>query len=81
MKANAARDAIDMYMSNGEWVVAEELAEKHDPDALSDILVARAQAALRSNDLQQFETFLLRAQKPLLLLEGYKVQYFIILYN
>ena len=65
-----------MYMNRAEWLAAEELAEKYDPDALTNILVARAQAALRAQDFQQFETLLLRAQQPLQLLQGYKVHPF-----
>lgn len=61
-----------MHLSRGDWLAAEELAEKHEPDALSAILVSRAQAAARSGDFQQFESLLLRAQQPLALLQGYK---------
>ncbi len=66
------REAIDMHIGRGDWLGAEALAEKHDPDALNAILISRAQAAARSGDFQQFETLLLRAQQPLLLLQGYK---------
>ena len=39
---------------------------------LSQIQTSRAQAALHSGDFQQFETLILRAQQPQLLLQGYK---------
>ena len=61
-----------MHLSKGDWVAAEQLAEQHDPEALNQILVSRAQASLEAGDFQQFETLILRAQQPLLLLQGYK---------
>ena len=62
-----------MQINRGDWLAAEKLAEAYDPEAMSDILVSRAQNALRAGDFTQFETLLLRAQKPQLLLQGYKV--------
>ena len=72
MQAGAAREAIEMHLSRGDWLAAEQLAEQHDPEALNQILVSRAQASLDAGDFQQFEILILRAQQPLLLLQGYK---------
>ena len=63
-----------MYINQGDWTAAESVAEKHDPEAVNEILASRAQAALLAGDFNQFETLLLRAQKPQLLLQGYKVK-------
>lgn len=67
-----AREAIEMHLSRGDWLAAEQLAEQHDPEALNQILISRAQASLDAGDFHQFETLILRAQQPLLLLQGYK---------
>ena len=48
------------------------MAEQYEPEALNQILISRAQASLDAGDFQQFETLILRAQQPLLLLQGYK---------
>lgn len=72
VKAGVAREAIEMHLSRGDWLAAEQLAEQHDPEALNQILISRAQASLDAGDFQQFETLILRAQQPLLLLQGYK---------
>lgn len=63
-----------MHINQGDWPAAEMLAEQHDPEAVTDILVSRAQSALQTKDFGQFEALLLRAQKPDLLLQGYKVR-------
>ena len=62
-----------MHNSIGDWSSAERLAESHEPAALNDILVSKAEAALHSGDFSQFESLLLRAQKPHVVLQGYKV--------
>ena len=67
-----AREAIEMHLSHGDWLAAEQLAEQHDPEALNQILISKAQSCLQAGDFQQFETLILRAQQPLLLLQGYK---------
>ena len=61
-----------MHIGRGDWVAAEQLAEQYDPEALNQILLSRAKASLHAGDFQQFETLLLRAQQPQLLLQGYK---------
>ena len=38
-KAGAAHDAIEMHIGRGDWIAAEQLAEHHDPEALTRILV------------------------------------------
>lgn len=49
------------------------MAEAHDPDSVADVLVGQARGALEEKDFQKAEGLLLRAQRPGLALNYYKV--------
>lgn len=49
------------------------MAEAHDPDSVTEVLVGQARGALEEKDFQKAEGLLLRAQKPGLALNFYKV--------
>lgn len=62
------------YIHNQDWDNAARVAELHDPDSVSDVLVGQAKYAFSQNNLQRFESLLLRAHKPDLIVKQYKVR-------
>lgn len=53
------------------------MAEAHDPDSVAEVLVGQARGALEEKDFQKAEGLLLRAQRPGLALNYYKVGHWI----
>jgi hypothetical protein len=53
------------------------VAESHDPDSVSDVLVGQARFAFEEKEYAKAESYLLRAQRPELAVKYYRV----ILYN
>lgn len=49
------------------------MAEAHDPDSVAEVLMGQARGALEEKDFQKAEGLLLRAQRPGLALNYYKV--------
>ena len=49
------------------------MAEAHDPDSVTEVLMGQARGALEEKDFQKAEGLLLRAQRPGLALNYYKV--------
>lgn len=49
------------------------MAEAHDPESVTEVLVGQARGALEEKDFQKAEGLLLRAQRPGLALNYYKV--------
>ncbi|XP_065359796.1 intraflagellar transport protein 172 homolog [Calliphora vicina] len=72
IKANKPREAILMYTHAGDWKAALNVAETHLPDAVTEILISQANAALETRNLADYESLLLRAQRPDLIIEYYK---------
>ena len=50
------------------------MAEAHDPDSVSDVLVGQARYAFEEKEFAKAESFLLRAQRPELAIKYYKVR-------
>lgn len=61
------------FVHNQDWEAAQRVAEAHDPDSVADVLVGQARGALEEKDFQKAEGLLLRAQRPGLALNYYKV--------
>lgn len=61
------------FVHNQDWEAAQRVAEAHDPDSVTEVLVGQARAALKEKDFQKAEGLLLRAQRPGLALNYYKV--------
>lgn len=61
------------YVHNQDWDSAQRVAEEHDPDSVADVLVGQARFAFESKEFQKAESFLLRAQRPELAVNYYKV--------
>ncbi|KNC30792.1 Intraflagellar transport protein osm-1 [Lucilia cuprina] len=72
IKANKPREAILMYTHAGDWKAALNVAETHLPDAVTEILISQANAALETRNFADYESLLLRAQRPDLIIEYYK---------
>ena len=62
-------------MHNQDWDAAQRVAEQHDSDSVSDVLVGQARFAFEEKEFQKAESFLLRAQRPELAVKYYKVTF------
>ncbi|KAL9903021.1 intraflagellar transport protein 172 homolog [Glossina fuscipes] len=74
IRANKPREAILMYTHAGDWRAALNVAETHLPEAVSEVLISQANAALETRNYPDYESLLLRAQRPDLIIEHYKNQ-------
>lgn len=72
IKGNKPREAILMYTHAGNWEAAMRVAETHLNEAINDILVAQANSAWESQNYDEYETLLLHAHRPDLIIEQYK---------
>lgn len=61
------------YVHNKDWASAQRVAEGHDAESVSEVLVCQAKFCFEQKDFQKAEAFLLRAQKPELAVKYYKV--------
>ncbi|MEQ2172193.1 hypothetical protein GOODEAATRI_018604, partial [Goodea atripinnis] len=60
------------YVHNKDWANAQRVAESHDPESVSEVLVGQAKFCFEQKDFQKAEAFLLRAQRPELAVKFYK---------
>ena len=74
VKGKKAKEAVLMYVHNQDWEAAQRVAEEHDPNSVSDVLVGQAKLAFESRDFTKFESLLLRAQRPELAVKQYRDQ-------
>ncbi|XP_068564624.1 intraflagellar transport protein 172 homolog [Cebidichthys violaceus] len=72
IKAGKPKEAVLMYVHNKDWTSAQRVAEGHDPETVSEILVGQAKFCFEQKDFQKAEAFLLRAQRPELAVKYYK---------
>mmetsp|Transcript_137045 Transcript_137045/g.238278 ORF Transcript_137045/g.238278 Transcript_137045/m.238278 type:complete len:1651 (-) Transcript_137045:230-5182(-) len=72
VKAGKPKEAIDMYVHQRDWLNALRVADSHDPPSVTDVLVAQAKEAFDKGLYEEAEHYLLRAQKPELLVKIYK---------
>ncbi|KAF7654055.1 hypothetical protein LDENG_00075250, partial [Lucifuga dentata] len=72
IKAEKPKEAVLMYVHNKDWDSAQRVAEGHDPDSVSEVLVGQAKFYFEQKHFQQAEAFLLRAQRPELAVKYYK---------
>lgn len=63
------------YVHNQDWGSAQRVAESHDPDSVSDVLVGQARYAFEEKEFAKAESFLLRAKRPELAIKFYRVSY------
>ncbi|MEQ2208630.1 hypothetical protein XENOCAPTIV_009408, partial [Xenoophorus captivus] len=62
----------ERYVHNKDWANAQRVAESHDPESVSEVLVGQAKFCFEQKDFQKAEAFLLRAQRPELAVKFYK---------
>ncbi|XP_046660390.1 intraflagellar transport protein 172 homolog isoform X2 [Homalodisca vitripennis] len=72
IKAGKPKEAVMMYMHNQDWENAERVAQEHDEESLAQVLHAQAKQAFLDKNYQQFESLLLRAHKPDLIVKQYQ---------
>nr|XP_046228660.1 intraflagellar transport protein 172 homolog isoform X2 [Scatophagus argus] len=72
IKAGKPKEAVFMYVHNKDWASAQRVAEGHDPESVSEVLVGQAKFSFEQKDFQKAEAFLLRAQRPELAVKYYK---------
>ncbi|XP_030372622.1 intraflagellar transport protein 172 homolog [Scaptodrosophila lebanonensis] len=72
LKAHKPKEAILMYTHAGDWKSALNVAESHLPEAVSEVLIGQASAALETRNYKDYEALLLRAQRPDLIIDYYK---------
>ncbi|XP_076128236.1 intraflagellar transport protein 172 homolog [Alosa pseudoharengus] len=72
IKAGKPKEAVLMYVHQKDYGGAQRVAEAHDPDSVSDVLVSQAKHCFDQRDFQRAEAFLLRAQRPELAIKYYK---------
>ncbi|PRP88103.1 intraflagellar transport protein [Planoprotostelium fungivorum] len=64
IKAGSAKDAIDMYIHNQDWVNAQRVAESFDPNSMLEILEAQGKVAAAEKDFAKAEQLYISARKP-----------------
>uniref|UniRef100_A0A1I7TZF2 WD_REPEATS_REGION domain-containing protein n=1 Tax=Caenorhabditis tropicalis TaxID=1561998 RepID=A0A1I7TZF2_9PELO len=61
--------AVDMFIRDGDWAAAEKIASEHCTHRLPDVYTGQARRAIEEGDNMRAETFLLRANKPDIILK------------
>ncbi|RVE46188.1 hypothetical protein evm_009146 [Chilo suppressalis] len=72
LRASAPDDAVRMWLSRGQHQRALALAEQHAIHMVEEVLVEGARAAAERGDLAQFETLMIRANRPREVVQHYK---------
>ncbi|XP_037837544.1 intraflagellar transport protein 172 homolog [Kryptolebias marmoratus] len=72
IKAGKPKEAVSMYVHHKDWAGAQRVAESHDPESVSEVLVGQAKFCFEQKEFQKSEAFLLRAQRPDLAVKLYK---------
>ncbi|XP_019855197.1 PREDICTED: intraflagellar transport protein 172 homolog [Amphimedon queenslandica] len=61
-----------MYVHQQDWDAAQHVAEEHSPESVPDVLIGQARVAFQKKDYQKAESYLLRADRPDLVVSQYK---------
>ncbi|XP_014206099.1 intraflagellar transport protein 172 homolog [Copidosoma floridanum] len=72
LRAGKAMEAVQMYVHTRDWQAAEDVAQNHCPEGLTQVLVAKASEAVEARDFAGAESLLLRAHKPEIIIDHYK---------
>lgn len=72
IQAGKPKEAILMYVHSQNWINALRIAEKHEPEAVPEVLQAQAVQCFKDGQFAEFESLLLRAQLPELIVQKYK---------
>jgi intraflagellar transport protein 172 len=72
IKANKPKEAIDMFIHQRDWQSAMFIAEKHDREAVNEVMVQQARDYVEhQNNLLAAEELYIRARKPDLAVQMY----------
>ncbi|XP_026322816.1 intraflagellar transport protein 172 homolog, partial [Hyposmocoma kahamanoa] len=72
LRAGAPEDAVRMWLTRGHHQRALQLAEQHAEHLVEEVLVEGARTAAERGDLTQFETLMIRANRPREVVQHYK---------
>ncbi|KAJ9575458.1 hypothetical protein L9F63_007663, partial [Diploptera punctata] len=72
VQAGKPKEAVLMYIHNQDWESAQRVAETHDPETINEVLLGQAKDVFNSKNYSQFESLLLRAQRPELIIKHYQ---------
>lgn len=61
------------HVHNKDWAGAQRVAEGYDPESVCDVLVEQAKFCFNQSEFQKCEALLLRAQRPEVAVQFYKV--------
>ena len=61
-----------MWVHQQDWDAAQALAEKYCPDSVADVFVGQARSAFDKKEYHKAEGYLLRADRPDLVVKYYK---------
>lgn len=70
--AGKPKEAVLMYIHGQNWINALRVAEIHDPNAVIEVLQAEAAQCFNDKQFSEFESLLLKAQMPEVILQKYK---------
>lgn len=70
--ANKAKEAVFMYIHGSNWINALRVAEAYEPSVVTEVLTAQALHCFKEKQYLEFESLLLRAQMPEMIIETYK---------
>jgi len=71
IQANKAKEAIDMYVHQRDWVSAMRIAEAYDRNSVKEVTVHQARDLVDQNNLQAAESLFIQAGKPELAVQAY----------
>lgn len=72
ISAGKPREAILMHMHNESWELALSVAERCDPEHVSEVLYTEARSCFKNQNYSQMEMLLLRSPRPDLAISFYK---------
>ncbi|XP_017777562.1 PREDICTED: intraflagellar transport protein 172 homolog [Nicrophorus vespilloides] len=70
--AGKPKEAVMMYTHASDWQSAIRVAETHVPEAVLEVLKTQAVQSFAQKNFSEFESLLLRAQAPELIVQNYK---------
>ncbi|XP_065171784.1 intraflagellar transport protein 172 homolog [Atheta coriaria] len=70
--AGKPKEAVLMYTHANDWQSAIRIAETHEPHSVVDVLKAQALQCFQEKNYTEFESLMLRAQSPEMIIQNYK---------
>lgn len=72
ISAGKPKEAVLMYTHSLDWVNALRIAETKIPEAVPEVLQAQAEQCFTEKQFAEYESLMLRAQMPELIVQKYK---------